>query len=71
MHCNESKVELFVPANDGGICDVVPKRTDCLEQSTHCVNKEIDDYYDCGCNPGFKKPITGKKRDLYCDGISL
>ncbi|XP_052261669.1 uncharacterized protein LOC127865762 [Dreissena polymorpha] len=57
--------------NEGGICDVVPKRTNCLEQSTHCINREIDeDYYSCECNAGFKKPNTGNKRDLYCDDIN-
>ncbi|KAH3860886.1 hypothetical protein DPMN_023809 [Dreissena polymorpha] len=60
---------IIVTADKGGICDVVPKRSDCIEQSTHCVNKDIDeDYFDCECNAGFKKPITGKKRDVYCDG---
>ncbi|XP_052261807.1 uncharacterized protein LOC127865825 isoform X2 [Dreissena polymorpha] len=65
------KVFHLHPPDKGGICDVVPKRSDCLEQSTHCVNKEIDmDYYDCECNAGFKKPITGNKRDVYCDDVN-
>ncbi|XP_052261803.1 uncharacterized protein LOC127865824 isoform X1 [Dreissena polymorpha] len=54
--------------DQGGLCDVVPKRTDCHEQSTHCVNRDItQDYYDCDCNFGYHKPSSSKSK--ICEDI--
>ncbi|XP_052261801.1 uncharacterized protein LOC127865823 isoform X2 [Dreissena polymorpha] len=61
------EVHVYSPS-EGGICNVEPKRTDCFEQSTYCVNRNItEDYYDCACRFGYKKPVSAKKREIFCD----
>ncbi|XP_052261553.1 uncharacterized protein LOC127865674 isoform X2 [Dreissena polymorpha] len=67
-HLGKSSTVHIKPPEEGGLCDVVPKRTDCHEQSTHCVNRNItQDYYDCDCNFGYHKPSSSKSK--ICEDI--
>ncbi|XP_053389327.1 fibrillin-1-like, partial [Mercenaria mercenaria] len=50
---------------EGGLC-LVPGKTDCAPNSTHCIDEEHGDY-ECQCKNGYSRAYLSK---IYCSDIN-